>query len=349
MITKELLRSSLTRTLGQEASAPLAPTTPAPPLRRRPVTAFQNVAEIQVLKSPLAVLGNFEQVPLSEEEQEVRVKNSNQPKRVVLNAAPFVQSYSAEVDWCQNADGHVLPATSAPEERKKRPKVERSKWSNASEDLLERKLYWAKRVAEYRGSQAQFCNVEGGQNQVQPEATQAASTRTTTLNPATNTPRSPFFGGDLPEQAHGHGRSRGIHRNRQSHTRHSSKPSQDSNVAVENEPIFRRDGLYTARESPRWSGQGVYSTIGTQVQDSNPWPTGKSSDGRSFLQANTAQPTRETARTPLGPLNQLNGRAPVSTQATAADDDDTDDASSSSYGHATQTSALEPSFWLGLN
>lgn len=279
------------------------------------------------------------------------IKVSKQSKPVVVHTAPSVQAHSAEIHWCQPADGQHSPAAKAPRESNKTQKVERSKWSSTSQDLEQRKLYWAKRVMEYRG-QAQFCKAED-QDQVQPDLMQAALARSRAVHPAINTPHSPLVQEELAEQAHVLTPSQETRRNRQPHARHSSKPSQDSNMAVENEPIFRRDGLSIERESPRWSSQGVHPTIGSEAQGPNPRPIEKSNDERSLLQAHAAQPTRETARTPLGLLDQLNGGAPVSNQAAVAvaddDDDDADDSSTSSYDHAVQKSAPRPSLWFGQN
>ncbi|KAG8942955.1 hypothetical protein FRC00_011489 [Tulasnella sp. 408] len=195
------------------SSAPHLPTKQPSPLCQQQAPTSQNGVDILVAKRYLAELEDIEKDPLRQ------MKLSKQPKPVVVRTAPFVQSYSAEIAWCQPPDSQLGPAANAPAEMKKTPKVEGSKWSKASLDLQEEKLYWAKRMMEYH----------------------------------------------------------------QPHARHSSKPSQDSNMAVENEPISRPD------------------------------------------------------------------RLSVPNQAPAADDDDTDDASSSSYDHTTQTSAVEPSFWLGLN
>lgn len=161
------------------SSAPHPSTTHPSPLRQQPVSTSQNGVDILVAKRYLAELENIEQDPLCQ------IKSSRQPKPVVVHTAPFVQSYSAEIAWYQPADGQLLAAANAPAERTKTPKVEGSKWSNASRDLQQEKLYWAKRVMEYR----------------------------------------------------------------QPHARHSSHPSQDSNMAVENEPIFRPDRLSVSNQA----------------------------------------------------------------------------------------------------
>ncbi|KAG9046005.1 hypothetical protein FS837_005226 [Tulasnella sp. UAMH 9824] len=279
------------------SSAPHPPTTHTSPLCQQPVQTTPNGLDIRVVRSYLAELEN-------DEAQTTEIKLSKQPKPVVVHTAPFVQSHSAEVHWYQPADGQLLPAATASAERKKTPKDEGSKWSNTSRDLQERKLYWAKRVMEYRGSQAQFRKAED-QDQVQP-------------------PRQP-------------------------HARHSSKPSQDSNMAVENVPLMRWGSSSMTRELPRWSGQGVHPLFASQGQGPNAWPIERSNDERSLVQAHTAQSTPGAARTPLGLLNQnveLHSAAPVANQA---DDDEADDASCSSYDHALQTSAPRPSLWFGQN
>ncbi|KAG9031922.1 hypothetical protein FS837_002858 [Tulasnella sp. UAMH 9824] len=289
-------------------SALLAPVDHTSPGHQQPAPISYVGAEGLAAKRLLAELEAIDRDSCRDGAQEIKLRLSKQPQRVVIHTSPAIQSYSAQGYPCQPAEGLLAPPANALPKIETTEGKEQNNRCNHREGLQQGKQYctsgamdWKERVARYRNGDIP--------NHVQPDTTRPALARPGTLNLFTN-------------------------------TLCSSRVKENVYPLSEQACGLRRNGGIQRKEQPYQHLKG--STFASVAQGPNQ-PVRRSNDEGSPLQDSVAHTARRTLREPL---ERPNRNAGLDETCQASADEDSEDANSS-YDYPSRASALEPSLWLG--